>query len=93
MPVQSLASVTRIKKVKQIKLYITRDSHRGNPFLTLKYNPEDKWGFSFGYQKAKILLAGLAGVSTPLTDTLAKFVADVEASRANTSNSVTFESV
>jgi len=44
---------------------------KGNPTITL--NPDDKWPFSFGLQKARLVLANIEAIK--------KFVADFESKK------------
>lgn len=44
--------------------------YKGNPVLTLKNDPDDRYPFTFGVKKAKLLLEHL--------DDIRKFVADHE---------------
>ncbi|MFH1620062.1 MAG: hypothetical protein ABIG11_09210 [bacterium] len=51
-------------------MIVERSEYNGNPIIVLKRNPEDKYPFSFGLTKAKLVLEAY--------DDIKKFVAENE---------------
>ena len=49
-------------------MIVERTEYKGNPLLVLKRNPEDKYPFSFGLTKAKMILESIEDIK--------KFVAE-----------------
>jgi len=49
--------------------------YKGNKTISLKENNEDKYPFSFGYKKAKLIIENL--------DSIRQFVDDAEKEKAN----------
>lgn len=51
-------------------MIVQKTEYRGKPVLVIKRNEEDRYPFSFGYSKAKLMLEAI--------DDIKKFVAEVE---------------
>jgi hypothetical protein len=49
---------------------VERTEYKGNPLIVLKRNEEDKYPFSFGVSKARLILENIEEIK--------KFVAEVE---------------
>jgi len=57
----------------------TRGEYKGHPTITLSDKPGDKYGFSFGLSKARLILAQLEDIKAFVAEDDAKAAASIQA--------------